>query len=144
MIESFKSGRSRHPHRDLGQLDPEQLPGDRDATGTAANLGNKYGILIDTAGSNNSVGGLTTVGNLISGNTLAGVAISGAAALQNVIQGNLIGTTPAGTTGLANAAGIIIDTNASNNSIEAARPIGAMSSPSIRAPRSPSTRVRAI
>jgi hypothetical protein len=91
-----------------------------DKSGTYA-MPNGAGIV---AGSNNTIGGLTATlgagaGNLISGNTGNlnfgkigwGIEIGN----QNVIAGNLIGTTAAGLTALGNGAGIYIISN--NNTI---------------------------
>lgn len=77
-----------------------------DPTGTVA-LGNGWGIVI-TGGDANTIGG-TSPGtrNLISGNSTAGIFISGATA--NLIQGNLIGTDITGTADLGNSfSGIVL------------------------------------
>ncbi len=92
-----------------------------DVSGTVA-IPNNAGISI-TSANTNTVGG-TPVGasNLISGNTNSGVVIEGfsdhdsscATATKNQIQGNLIGTTAAGTAALGNATGISINGGAAN------------------------------
>ncbi|MBL8814158.1 MAG: hypothetical protein JNM43_28575, partial [Planctomycetaceae bacterium] len=78
------------------------------AAGTAA-LGNGvYGVRVLDSTSN-TVGG-TSAGarNVISGNGGDGVNITGATALNNVIQGNYIGTNAAGTAAIGNhAAGVV-------------------------------------
>src|SRR5919199_1453251 len=66
----------------------------------------------------NNVAGNTIGGNVISGNQGNGVNISGAAATQNQVQGNLIGTNAAGTAAVGNTGnGVLIDNGASNNTI---------------------------
>ena len=72
------------------------------ATGSAAGPGNSDGVLIDNTASN-TIGGLATVGNLISGNSI-GILVQGSSATSNVVAGNLIGTTAAGTSGAGNRA----------------------------------------
>src|SRR5262249_34656577 len=85
-----------------------------DKTGTSA-LGNYYGILDAFGG--NTIGGLTGtpgtgVGNVISGNIALGLFLTGN---QNLVAGNLIGTTPTGLAALGNGAGIL--TWGDNNTI---------------------------
>jgi parallel beta-helix repeat protein len=71
------------------------------ASGTAT-IGNQ-GDGVFVGGSSNTVGGTATgAGNLISGNTQNGVAISGGAA-NTLVQGNDIGTDASGTMALGNA-----------------------------------------
>ncbi len=71
------------------------------ALGTAA-VGNFVGVEATFAASGNTIGGTTAgLGNVISGNSGAGVDLS---APSNLVAGNLIGTNPAGTAALANAA----------------------------------------
>jgi parallel beta-helix repeat protein len=70
------------------------------AAGTAAVPNNNSGVFAGGSGTDNLIGGTATgAGNLISGNTLAGVYIGGAVTLQ----GNFIGTNAAGTAALPNA-----------------------------------------
>src|SRR5205823_8738700 len=53
------------------------------------------GAVFISDASHNQIGGTSAgAGNLISGNKLSGVLISGATASDNKVQGNLIGTTP--------------------------------------------------
>jgi CSLREA domain-containing protein len=84
-----------------------------DRSGTSA-LGNGLGI---ESGSNSTIGGLTATpgtgaGNLISGNTIFGIDRAGN---QNLIAGNLIGTTATGLAALGNGAGV--DLWGNNNTI---------------------------
>ena len=85
-----------------------------DISGAAA-LGNgQRGIVINGA-SNNEIGGTDEgSGNLISGNTWAGVWIGNTAA-DNQVQGNLIGTDKTGDHALGNGASGVRITGASNN-----------------------------
>lgn len=77
-------------------------------TGTGAAAGNgQRGIFITTP--TNTIGGTTSASrNIVSGNIMAGIAITGPGALNNVITGNFIGTDPLGTTAVANGTGVII------------------------------------
>ncbi len=79
------------------------------------------GILITSAG--NTVGGTaTSVGNLISGNQGAGIALDGPFATANLVQGNTIGLGLDGATPLGNDAQGIVVNNASNNTIGGTAP----------------------
>jgi uncharacterized repeat protein (TIGR01451 family) len=81
-----------------------------DASGTSAvpNLGIQSGIFINAASGNTIGGPAAGEGNVISGNQTHAVTVVGAASANNVIQGNLIGTTLTGMNRLANG-GIGID-----------------------------------
>jgi parallel beta-helix repeat protein len=60
----------------------------------------------------------TVDGNLISGNDGYGVVISGAAATANVVRGNLIGLSAAGTSAVGNGqSGVLLFNQANNNTI---------------------------
>lgn len=88
------------------------------SAGTAA-LGNSgEGIFIFDGASGNSIGGTAVgAGNVISGNGEDGIDIQAQAA-NNVVQGNLVGTDVTGLAALGNIRiGILIDDNATNNSI---------------------------
>jgi hypothetical protein len=82
-----------------------------DATGIVA-LGNQGdGVFLGTTSWANTVGGSAAgAGNLISGNTGRGVAISGQNSTGNVVAGNLIGTDLHGTAALGNTrSGVSLD-----------------------------------
>ena len=80
---------------------------------TLANTG--AGILV--FGSYNTIGGSSSAArNVISGNAMNGIRITGTAAVQNTVAGNLIGTNTAGTVALGNVEdGIQLDSGASFN-----------------------------
>ena len=86
-------------------------------TGTNALGNNSNGIMINGS-SRNLIGGSTpgTI-NLISGNGMSGVFLNGAAAVQNVIQGNQIGTDKSGALALRNANDGITVSGAPSNTI---------------------------
>src|SRR5262249_435829 len=86
-----------------------------DAAGTSA-VANTTGLLVfGTA--NNTIGGTTAAArNVLSGNTRDGIEISAPAAIHNVVEGNYIGVSAAGTTALANGRhGVFL--NATQNTI---------------------------
>jgi uncharacterized repeat protein (TIGR01451 family) len=87
-----------------------------DNTGSTA-LPNNVGVAIRNSFSN-TVGGVTTdFRNLISGNTAAGVVITGSTGLANVIQANIIGLALSGNSALPNLGpGIQISGDGSTNS----------------------------
>jgi hypothetical protein len=90
-----------------------------DASGAAA-LGNtRYGVVIQSGASGNTVGGsLSTLPNVISGNMVSGVIVRGAGTDSNVLTGNLIGTNSSGNAALPNAQhGIEVTLGASNTTI---------------------------
>jgi hypothetical protein len=76
-----------------------------DITGTRA-LGNAYGVYVADASSGDIGNGGTGQGNLISGNTTAGIYIGGGG---NFVLGNYIGTDETGTRALANGLGILVN-----------------------------------
>jgi len=86
--------------------------------GTSA-IPNNYGL--DIEGSNNTVGSVVGAGNLISGNSTAGVLIE-ADGSGNQVLGNFIGTNADGTAALANGTGV--DIFGSNNTISGAAGAG--------------------
>lgn len=86
-----------------------------DATGTVRMANGGNGVSVNA--SNNLIGGTTAVDrNLISGNGQAGIAIVGT--IQNVVEGNYIGTNAAGTAALGNGLdGVTITNNGQENRI---------------------------
>jgi alpha-tubulin suppressor-like RCC1 family protein len=91
------------------------------AAGTAslnAN-GGSQGVLIASGAKNNKIGGLEAgAGNVISGNYANGVAIIDSGTTGNIVQGNLIGLTAAGTGALANRIrGVVFDLSAATNTV---------------------------
>ena len=73
------------------------------AGGTAALRNADWGVILDQA-SSNTVGGTTaTARNVISGNQEGGVAIYGGSAVNDLVEGNYIGTDITGTVALGNA-----------------------------------------
>jgi hypothetical protein len=86
------------------------------AAGSAA-IANLTGVNIDGS-ANNQIGGTGAgQGNLISGNTGAGVQIQNSGASNNLIEGNLLGTTLTGMVALANLYGVVIQSGATGNTI---------------------------
>jgi uncharacterized repeat protein (TIGR01451 family) len=81
-----------------------------DTSGTLAvrNFGIQGGIFINAASGNTIGGSAPGEGNVVSGNQTHAITIAGPTSLQNVIQGNLIGTTATGMFSLANL-GVGID-----------------------------------
>jgi CSLREA domain-containing protein len=92
-----------------------------DVTGTVAVPNGGQGISIFGFGpmSGNVFGGTVPgAGNVISGNSQRGVAISRPVTTGTLVQGNKIGTNAAGTAGIPNGqAGVRFDNSASNNTI---------------------------
>jgi hypothetical protein len=83
------------------------------AAGTAAIPNKFYGVYVNST--NNLIGGAGVgEGNLISGNTLGGIAITEPTARWNVVQGNRIGTNADGTAALGNGNGVTIAHGADN------------------------------
>jgi hypothetical protein len=88
-----------------------------DFTGTVP-LPNGVGVTIEGESSSNTIGGLTLdPSNVISGNTGAGVAITGASASFNTVEGNYIGTAANGLSPMANATGVLITAGASSTTV---------------------------
>jgi Ca2+-binding RTX toxin-like protein len=86
-----------------------------DLTGVAAAT-DAGGVTI--GGTANTIGGTTAASrNIISGNTVAGVVITGAGASSNVVEGNYIGTDKTGTQALPNTIGVWVLDGASGNTI---------------------------
>ncbi len=99
-----------------------------DATGTSSQTPGLYGVILRAGASDNRIGGTTPADrNLISGvvgnqgSNGSGIGIGagagGAAPLDNVVQGNYIGTNPGGTSAVPNATGIAFPSSAAHNRI---------------------------
>lgn len=95
---------------------------DANANAPVPNLGNGVWIVGGVPGSNsNLIGGVTAVpgtgqGNVISGNSLNGIAIEGSGTALNRVQGNLVGTDLTGFIPIANTLnGVLIFNRAANN-----------------------------
>ena len=86
------------------------------ANGTSALGNNVNGITIDGS-SGNLIGGPSGTRNFISGNGVSGVFLNGAATVQNVVQGNYIGTDISGGLVAGNANDGIIVSGAPSNTI---------------------------
>jgi CSLREA domain-containing protein len=79
--------------------------------GTRADIGqsNTNGILIDNGADMNSIGSTNPDdGNVISNNSVAGIALRGPGTFNNQVLGNFIGTDVAGATAQGNARGVLI------------------------------------
>ncbi len=90
-----------------------------DATGLAALPNLAQGIRVYTGSSGNILGGATAgARNVISGNGDAGVQIQGSEAVENVVEGNLVGTGVFGIAALGNTGpGVRIDGGSQNEVI---------------------------
>ncbi|MEO8613696.1 MAG: right-handed parallel beta-helix repeat-containing protein, partial [Luteolibacter sp.] len=88
-------------------------------TGTAALANHLGGVIFIDGANRNTIGGeFTTARNVISGNTDAGIWITGSGVEQNVIRGNYIGLNAAGTAAVANTlVGMYVIGGASNNTV---------------------------
>jgi hypothetical protein len=89
-----------------------------DASGAQA-LGNAQNGVESQNAANNTIGGTAAgAGNTISGNAGQGVLLTGAGATGTLVQGNLIGTTSAGTAPLPNAgSGVWLASGANHNTV---------------------------
>jgi Right handed beta helix region len=109
------------PTTTIGTLIEGNLIG-TDPSGTYAVANGSYGIQVYNASANTIGGSTTGAGNLIAGNSLAGIQIvnpggPGAQANNNLMLGNLIGTNIAGTLNLGNGSDGVEVYNASDNTI---------------------------
>jgi plastocyanin len=85
-----------------------------DVTGSNP-LNNDLGVLIvDSSG--NTLGGIGSGGNVISGNT-AGVDLFGSGSTGNLVEGNYIGTDAMGANAVPNQSGVIVVAGATSNTI---------------------------
>ncbi len=89
-----------------------------DSTGSA-DPNTEHGILITDDSGGNQIGGTSVnEGNVLSGNGLSGILIRNAGSDDNVVEGNLIGVGPNGSTAVPNTTyGVWIDDTASGNLI---------------------------
>jgi parallel beta-helix repeat protein len=117
------SGNSTGIYIDGGTSDPYQntIKGNKigtNAAGTAA-ITNNYGVQILSGANTNTIGGTTAADrNIISGNTSAGVLITGAGTDNNTVSGNYIGTNFDGTADLGNTgSGVLITSGAQGNTV---------------------------
>ena len=88
--------------------------------GKSARPNGYSGVLLASGANHNTVGGDSKagLGNVISGNAFEGVTITDAGTSQNLVEGNLIGTTADGKTALGNtASGVSLSNAATSNSI---------------------------
>ncbi len=86
------------------------------ATGTAALPNQLGGLILTDQTRSNIIGGAAR--NIISGNTDAGIWITGPAVRDNLIQNNFIGLNPTGTAALPNTfAGILLLNGATSNTV---------------------------
>lgn len=94
-----------------------------DASGSVSVPNGMEGVWIAPGAENNVVGGSTlSERNVISGNRLFGVSISGSGATGNVVKGNYIGVDATGGTRLANRYGLVIADGAQNNTVGGTAP----------------------
>lgn len=91
------------------------------AAGTAA-VGNTLGVMLHQAPGNLIGGSSAGEGNLISGNTTAGIKLRSSLTAGNLIQGNIIGLNASGSGAIANGTGVWVDSAASNNTLGGAGP----------------------
>jgi hypothetical protein len=85
--------------------------------GTAA-IPNGFGVEIQNGATNNTIGGTDfSAGNVISGNTGAGIVIASHGTTGNLVQGNAIGTNLRGTGIMPNGNGVVVESQASGNFI---------------------------
>ena len=94
-----------------------------DATGTVSVPNGMEGVWIATGAENNVVGGsIPGERNVISGNRLFGVSISGSGTTGNVVMGNYIGVDATGSARLTNRYGVVISGGAQNNTVGGTAP----------------------
>ncbi len=92
------------------------------ATGTGP-APNNVGVYVNNSSSSNLIGtdgdasGDAAERNVISGNALQGIEITGSGTNDNVVAGNYIGTDWTGTTAVPNNVGILIDAGATGNRV---------------------------
>ena len=88
------------------------------AAGSAAIPNNGSGVEINYGASVNTIGGISSGGNCIAGNSGSGIGIDQPGTTGNLVAGNMIGLNPTGSAAIANAfAGIEINSGAMSNVI---------------------------
>ena len=86
-----------------------------DRTGSTAIANGNYGIVLSQAGANFIGSAVPAAANVISGNALAGLNLTGTSTRDNRIQGNRIGTDAAGQVALPNGyGGVFFESGVSN------------------------------
>ncbi len=88
-----------------------------DATGSQAVPNQQYGVSLEEASSNVIGGTAAGAGNLISGNGLDGVRLTGSSCTANLVQGNTIGLDHQGHSVLSNQGGVSSSNQASGTTI---------------------------
>ena len=97
-----------------------------DASGTLSRPNKMEGIWVAPGAQDNLIGGSNPgEGNLISGNNLFGLSISGLGANGNVVKGNDIGVDVSGRVALKDRYGVVLDNGAQNNVIGGSSPADA-------------------
>jgi titin len=89
------------------------------STGAVAARNGGDGILIEGSATKNTIGGTTTAArNLISGNGVEGILLTGAGVTKNIVEGNYIGCNVAGAFALSNRYdGVALTHGATDNTI---------------------------
>lgn len=87
------------------------------ASGSASLSNNADGITLNDAAGNRIGGTISGAGNVISGNSQAGIFLNGVNCRNNVLEGNFIGTDASGTAAVANRFAGVTVANASSNTI---------------------------
>ena len=86
--------------------------------GGAKAIPNANGVVLAAGASNNTIGGaIVAARDVISGNTGAGILMTGAGTSGNLIEGEYVGLNSSGTAALGNAEGVVVNAGAASNSI---------------------------
>jgi hypothetical protein len=89
-----------------------------DQTGTVDRGNSTRGVYVTLGGGTLIGGSAAGSGNLISGNNSAGIELSGVSSTNNLVYGNLVGTTLSGGSGLANSShGVLITSGSRGNTV---------------------------
>ncbi len=78
---------------------------------------NPVGVRIDSGANNNFIGATYSRRNVISGNSISGIQISGVGTKLNTVRGNYIGIDAPGAASIPNGAGVILDGSSDSNII---------------------------